>query len=222
MSVLTRHKRERELLGAIPVLAAAIMQVEDVEILTCAAWALAHLASNSNNAEFMKQALCTLPKLAMWVQGADNGLGPPSLACLGALCAGHGVQDYSTAVVDAGGVAAMLSYLKRASALAGSAPGSTSITSGTHTGGFVNGHINVTAGGSSSMMTDAAAGRQMRKEALFALSNVAGGNSATARALLDAGAFQDVQAVLKDALIAKDGELQVRIVLGFAYSFCRI
>lgn len=53
------------------------------------------------------------------------------------------------------------------------------------------------------------AGRTMRKDALLALSNVAGANSGTVAALLDGGAFEDVLGVMRDAGTA-DAELLVR------------
>lgn len=100
----------------------------------------------------------------LWVREASSSLATPSLFCLGTMCTGYmRALDYSGEVVDAGGVPAMLSYLKRAAGGAG--PGA---------GGEANG---------------AAPGprRDMVKEALFALSNVAGANNATVRAMVDAG-----------------------------------
>ncbi len=98
----------------------------------------------------------------LWVREASSSLATPSLFCLGTMCTGYmRALDYSGEVVDAGGVPAMLSYLKRAAGGAGA-------------GGEANG---------------AAPGprRDMVKEALFALSNVAGANNATVRAMVDAG-----------------------------------
>ncbi|KAG2425610.1 hypothetical protein HYH02_014984 [Chlamydomonas schloesseri] len=162
---LAKHKREKEMVDAIPVVTKLLTEAADTEVLTCAAWVLAFLGSNEDNKSHMKQALPALPRLVQWVREASSSLATPSLLSVGTMCTGYmRALDYSEQVVEAGGVPAMLSYLQRAAA-----------------GGL------------------AAARRAMVKEALFALSNVAGANCGTVRAMLDAGVFPAVIDLLRQA-----------------------
>ncbi|GFR46320.1 hypothetical protein Agub_g7885 [Astrephomene gubernaculifera] len=164
---LAKHKREKEMVDAIPLVTRLLLGCGDGEVLTCAAWVLAYLGSNEDNKSHIKQALAALPRLVQWVRDANSSLATPSLLSLGTMCTGYMRSlDYSGDVVDAGGVSAMMSYLQSGS-----------------------------AGGR----------RDMVKEALFALSNVAGANTATVRAMLDEGAFPPVLALL--AASAGDEEI---------------
>ncbi|KAG2484130.1 hypothetical protein HYH03_017013 [Edaphochlamys debaryana] len=156
---LGKHKREKEMVDAIPLVTRLLQEAGDVEVLTCCAWVLAYLGSNEDNKSHLKQALPALPRLVQWVREASSSLATPSLFSLGTMCTGYmKALDYSQEVVEAGGVPAMLSFLKTASV---------------------------------------SAKRDMVKEALFALSNVAGANNATVKAMLDAGVFPDVIALLR-------------------------
>ncbi|KAG2426982.1 hypothetical protein HXX76_012766 [Chlamydomonas incerta] len=168
---LAKHKREKEMVDAIPVVTKLLVEAADTEVLTCAAWVLAFLGSNEDNKSHIKQALPALPRLVQWVREASSSLATPSLLSVGTMCTGYmRALDYSEQVVEAGGVPAMLSYLQRSAA-----------------GGL------------------AAARRAMVKEALFALSNVAGANCGTVRAMLDAGVFPAVIDLLRQA--ASDDEI---------------
>ncbi|GIL56574.1 hypothetical protein Vafri_11916 [Volvox africanus] len=111
---LAKHKREKEMVDVIPLATQLLLNCPDLEVLTCVAWVLAYLGSSEDNKSHLKQALPALPRLVPWVREASSTLANPSLLCVGTMCTGYmRALDYSSEVVEAGGVPAFLSYLRK-------------------------------------------------------------------------------------------------------------
>ncbi|GLI67822.1 hypothetical protein VaNZ11_012103 [Volvox africanus] len=111
---LAKHKREKEMVDVILLATQLLLNCPDLEVLTCVAWVLAYLGSNEDNKSHLKQALPALPRLVPWVREASSTLANPSLLCVGTMCTGYmRALDYSSEVVEAGGVPAFLSYLRK-------------------------------------------------------------------------------------------------------------
>mmetsp|Transcript_30665 Transcript_30665/g.78324 ORF Transcript_30665/g.78324 Transcript_30665/m.78324 type:complete len:596 (-) Transcript_30665:465-2252(-) len=118
------HPQSDDLFQAIPVLCSVILDhFGEAEAVTHSCWALAYLTGEEQGLEELLDAAepgtsdrasttesgNVLAKLVEWVKDATQTMTTPALRVLGNLCSG--ASAHTQAVVDAGGVPAMLSCL---------------------------------------------------------------------------------------------------------------